>query len=168
MEKQAIYGVLFNKEKTEVLLVQRRDLPVWVLPGGGLDAGETPLDGVKREVEEESGCKVEIIRQVAEYLPVNNLTHKTHFFECKIIGGSPRATEESKQTKFFPLDSLPSRLAPPFALWIKDALLGQDEVLVKKTEGVTYFILVTLLLKHPILITRYLLTKLGIRFNDQG
>ena len=53
MEPQAIYGILFNEERTEVLLVKRRDLPVWVLPGGGLDAGETPLDGVKREVEEE-------------------------------------------------------------------------------------------------------------------
>ncbi len=168
MEKQAIYGVLFNKERTEVLLVQRRDLPVWVLPGGGLDPGETPLDGVKREVEEESGCKVEIVRQVAEYLSVNSLTQKTHFFECKIVGGTPTATEESKQSKFFPLDALPSRLAPPFPLWIEDALLGKDEVLIKKTEGVTYFILVKLLLQHPILITRYLLTKLGIRFNDEG
>ena len=167
MEKQAIYGVLFNQERTEVLLVQRRDLPVWVLPGGGLDPGETPLDGVKREVEEESGCKVEVVRQVAEYLPVNNLTEKTHFFECKIVGGTPKATEESRQSRFFPLSDLPDRLSPPFSLWIEDALLGQDEILVKKTEGVTYFILVKLLLKHPILITRYLLTKFGIRFNDQ-
>ncbi len=167
MEKQAIYGVLFNPERTAVLLVQRRDLPVWVLPGGGLDPGETPLDGVKREVEEESGCSVEVVRQVAEYLPVNNLTQKTHFFECKITKGSPKATEESLQSKFFPLDALPARLAPPFLLWIEDALLEKDEVLVKKTEGVNYWILVKLLVQHPILITRYLLTKVGIRFNDQ-
>jgi 8-oxo-dGTP diphosphatase len=32
----------------------------WGLPGGGLDAGETPTDGVHREVWEETGQRVEL------------------------------------------------------------------------------------------------------------
>lgn len=32
---------------------------LWTLPGGGLDFGETPIDGVVREVAEETGLAVE-------------------------------------------------------------------------------------------------------------
>ena len=100
MTKQAIYGILFNENGTKVLLVKRRDLPVWVLPGGGLDQGESPENGVIREVEEETGFQVEVIRQIAEYLPVNRLTQKTFFFECKIIGGKARPNLEAKEVTF--------------------------------------------------------------------
>ncbi len=167
MTKEAVYGVVFSEDRKKVLLVKRRDLPVWVLPGGGLDKGEMIEEGVIREVEEETGFTVTIIRQVAEYLPVNNLTQKTYFFECKITGGNCTPNAEAKEVSFFSIDNLPSRLAPPFSLWIKDALPEKQKKVIKKTEGVTYTILIKLLLTHPILLIRYLLTKLGIRFNDK-
>jgi len=34
--------------------------PRWTLPGGGLDHGEDPRDGAIREVEEETGYRVEL------------------------------------------------------------------------------------------------------------
>ena len=33
-EKQAVYGIIFNEARDAVLLIQRRDIPVWVLPEG--------------------------------------------------------------------------------------------------------------------------------------
>jgi ADP-ribose pyrophosphatase YjhB (NUDIX family) len=36
------------------------DPPLWTLPGGGLDHGEDPRDGAIREVEEETGYRVEL------------------------------------------------------------------------------------------------------------
>lgn len=36
------------------------DAPLWTLPGGGLDHGEDPRDGAVREVEEETGYRVEL------------------------------------------------------------------------------------------------------------
>lgn len=39
----------------KLLLVKRRDVPVWVFPGGGIEKGETPERAVVREVFEESG-----------------------------------------------------------------------------------------------------------------
>jgi 8-oxo-dGTP diphosphatase len=36
------------------------DPPRWTLPGGGLDHGEDPRDGAVREVEEETGYRVEL------------------------------------------------------------------------------------------------------------
>jgi 8-oxo-dGTP diphosphatase len=168
MEKQAVYGVLFNEDRSKVLLVLRRDLPVWVLPGGGLDPAETAAEGVCREVEEETGFQVKVTRQIATYLPVNKLTQKTFFFECAICGGTAKENAEAKKVAFFAIDDLPSRLAPPFAGWIQDALSCSPTLIVKKVEGVSYFVLIKLLITHPILVIRYLLTKLGIRFNDKS
>jgi 8-oxo-dGTP diphosphatase len=36
------------------------DPPRWTLPGGGLDHGEDPREGAVREVEEETGYRVEL------------------------------------------------------------------------------------------------------------
>ncbi len=167
MTQEAVYGIIFRENRKEVLLVKRRDLPVWVLPGGGLDKEENPEQGVAREVLEETGFQVKIERQVAKYLPVNRLTQTTYFFECTITGGVATPNEEAKEVRFFPVKKLPNKLAPPFARWIEDAKDELSPTITKKTEGVTYTILIKLLITHPILILRYLLTKVGIRFNNR-
>lgn len=160
----AVYGILFNQDKTEVLLVKRRDIPVWVLPGGGLDEGESPEEGAVREVLEETGFKTKIARKVAEYLPVNKMTKFSHLFECRILSGKIQTGAETKDARFFPLNALP-KLPPPYEGWIRDAAANDPAVLRKKIEGVSYWVIVKLLVQHPILASRYLLTKLGIHIN---
>jgi len=161
---QAVYGIVFNQIKTEVLLIKRRDIPVWVLPGGGLDEGELPEDGAIREVWEETGLKSLIVRKIAEYLPVNKMTKFSHLFECRIISGLMQTGPETREVRFFPLHALPD-LPPPYERWICDAAANHSTVLRKKIEGVSYWVLIKLLLQHPILVGRYLLTKLGIHIN---
>lgn len=41
-----------------ILLIERGDGHGWALPGGGLDAGETAIDGCVRELAEETGLQV--------------------------------------------------------------------------------------------------------------
>jgi len=163
-EKQAVYGIVFDETKTQVLLVKRRDIPVWVLPGGGVDAGESLETGARREVYEESGFETVIVRKVAEYLPVNKMTQLSHLYECKITGGEAKTSAETKEVAFFPLNDLPE-LPPPYAGWIGDSAANHPAPLRKKIEGVTYWVLFKLFAKHPILVGRYLLTKLGIHIN---
>lgn len=163
-EKQAVYGIVFNEIRTEVLLIKRLDIPVWALPGGGLDPGEIPEVGAVREVLEETGFNSVIARKVAEYLPVNKMTQLSHLFECRIVSGSAKTGDETKEVRFFPLNALPA-LPPPYKGWIADAAANHRAVLRKKIEGVSYWILLKLFIQHPILVGRYLLTKLGIHIN---
>ncbi len=162
--QEAVFGIIFDTTKNGVLLIKRRDIPVWVLPGGGRDPGEAPEAGAVREVLEETGYQVEIVRKVAEYLPVNRLTQFTHLFECRIIGGAPQMGPETLGVCFFPLDKLPL-LSPPFGNWIRDAAARHPSMLRKPVEGVSYWVLLKLFIQHPILVCRYLLTKLGIHIN---
>jgi ADP-ribose pyrophosphatase YjhB (NUDIX family) len=50
-----------------VLLTKRSDIPVWCLPGGGVDAGESVAQTAVREVLEETGIKVQLTRLVGVY-----------------------------------------------------------------------------------------------------
>jgi 8-oxo-dGTP diphosphatase len=163
-QKQAVYGIIFNEDRTEVLLIKRLDIPVWVIPGGGLDLEETPEQGAVREVFEETGYLSTVTRKVAEYLPVNKMTQFSHLFECRIAGGTPKTGRETKEIRFFPLKALPD-LPPPYEGWIRDAAANHPDILRKKIEGVSYWILFRLFILHPLLVSRYLLTKLGIHIN---
>ena len=64
--------MLLNRDD-KVWVGQRLDnaLDAWQMPQGGLDAGETPLEGAYRELEEETGIKrehAELIAQAKEEL----------------------------------------------------------------------------------------------------
>jgi ADP-ribose pyrophosphatase YjhB (NUDIX family) len=58
--------VVWNRQ---VLLVQhhdpRDDTVFWILPGGGSEDGETIEEAARREVKEETGVDVRILRQVS-------------------------------------------------------------------------------------------------------
>ncbi len=163
---ESVAIILFNDAKDQVLLIKRRDIDVWVLPGGGVDAGETPERAALREAEEETGCRVEIVRKIAFYTPLNRLTHPTHFYEGRIVEGTPHSGKETRAASFFPLTSLPSRLPPFYLYWIEDARSPQLEVLHKPIRGTSYFHFVFFLLTHPCLTLRFLLTRIGVHFNN--
>jgi hypothetical protein len=66
--------------------------------------------------------------------------------------------------RFFPLDALPP-LPPPYEGWIREGAAGYPELIRKEIKGVTIWVLLKLLIQHPLLVCRYLLTKLGIHIN---
>lgn len=105
----ATNGIVFN-EYTQVLLMQRDDTRTWALPGGMLDAGELPTDGVAREVREETGIIVMPVRLVGLYHVKNQGKGATLLFAFRCIqrGGKIQTSHESPQVGWFPTRPLPT------------------------------------------------------------
>lgn len=165
-QEESVNGILFSEDRKEILLIKRRDVPVWVLPGGGIDQGESPEEAVVREMEEETGYNVSIKRKVAEYTPLNKLARFTHLYECTLEGGKAALSSETQGVAFFPLNELPP-LPPPYPDWIADSAMNAPSLFQKKIISVTYANLVKHALMHPILVGRFLLARMGIPFNDK-
>jgi len=161
---ESVAGVLFNADRTAVLLIQRRDVPVWVLPGGGVERGELPQDAIAREILEETGLTVKAARLVGIYMPINRLTRKTKLYECFPLSGKIGLSNETKGVAFYHLSALPP-LPPPYREWIEDAK-RPGRPLLKKLSTVTYSALLQNLIRHPILVARFLLARLGLAINS--
>lgn len=164
MRKAAI-AIIFSKNEQEVLLVKRRDVPVWVLPGGGIEDNEAPEDAACREAFEETGVAVKIIRQVGAYTPINRLARDTFVFACEPIDmpygdiQNLAPQEESQAVGFFPLKCLPKPFFFLHEEWLKDALLNQPEIIKRPICSISWYNLIKNIIKHPILIGRYLLSR---------
>lgn len=162
---ESVSGLIYN-EKKEILLIKRRDVPVWALPGGGIEEGESPDLALLREIEEETGLKVRIQKKLAEYTPLNRLAKFTHFYSCIPISGELTTGDETQAIAFFHPSKLPKKLPPPFHDWIEDALSFPTHILKKPITSVTYRALFKNCLLHPLLVMRFLLARLGHPVNS--
>ena len=107
-----VSGLIVN-QSGEVLVIQRDDTRTWALPGGSLDPGESPMVGVAREVEEETGFKVLPVRLVSVGFATwgeRNLLSFT--FRCLLRGGQARTSAESLQVGFTPTNPLGVSMLP--------------------------------------------------------
>jgi len=169
--KKAAIGIIFSEDCTQVLLVKRRDVPVWVLPGGGIDEGETAEHAACREVFEETAITVRLVRKIGTYLPINQLAQETHLFECTpvtTISHPLAAQEETLGAAFFPISQLPTALFFLHKEWIDDALHHYPEPIIRKMTSITWWKLFQTALRHPLIIARYLLSRLGLPINSKS
>ena len=68
MERQFTTSV-YLVDKSKVLLIQHRKLNKWLPCGGHVEPNETPIEAAHREVMEESGYEIEILKD--EHLWIN-------------------------------------------------------------------------------------------------
>jgi ADP-ribose pyrophosphatase YjhB (NUDIX family) len=110
----AASAVVVNDER-KILLQRRRDNNLWSLPGGAMELGESIAQTVVREVQEESGLQVEIVRLVGIYtdprhvIAYSNGEVRQQFsicFACRVIGGELRRSDESTEIGFFTPEEL--------------------------------------------------------------
>ena len=111
--KVDVRGFIISNAKI-LLIREDADDGRWTLPGGWADVNESPSESVVREVEEESGSIVEprlllavVDREKQGHVPAFPYHVYKMFFHCEIVGGSPRSTTESSESRFFEIDLLP-------------------------------------------------------------
>ena len=97
----------------KILMVRETADGLWTLPGGWVDIGESPATAAEREVEEESGYVVEVVKLAAIYDKLRHdhppTPHHTYlvFFLCRLVGGRPRTSVETTEVGWFGPDQLP-------------------------------------------------------------
>jgi mutator protein MutT len=104
-----------------VLLVRRAADPFagwWDVPGGFLEAGEHPEDGVRRELREETGLTIILERLVGVYMDTYgdgpDAEHTLNFyFVCRLADdrSTAQAHDDVSQVAWFAPKSLPSPIA---------------------------------------------------------
>jgi len=133
-----VFGLIFNIED-HVLLCHRRDCDMWNLPGGGLAAGEHILDGLKREIFEETGLQIEANKLVGIYdKPQEN--DIAFLFICNVIRGEIKLNDEADKIEYFPINNLPHNTIPNHLERIADAFQDYKKVIIKKQTRNCQFI----------------------------
>jgi ADP-ribose pyrophosphatase YjhB (NUDIX family) len=133
--------VLIN-EKNQVLLHRRADNGAWALPGGAMEIGESIEECAVREMFEETGLHVRIMRLVGVYSDPKNYCilrypsgYAVHYlivvYEVEQIGGELLISEESTELRFFDVDALPEGMMPSSRMRVLDTLQRRAEAFSK-------------------------------------
>jgi 8-oxo-dGTP diphosphatase len=123
---------LINK-KGEVLLQNKArgfGQGKWNGPGGKVDPGETPEEAIIREVEEETGIKINKLIKRGEHefifphdLSINNYTY---IYISDNFEGEPENKGEG-ELRWYALDDIPlEKMWDDDRYWLKDALNGRQ------------------------------------------
>lgn len=125
------FFVLTRKNKSEVFLVLRSDFPVWESQGGGIENGETPEQCAIREVYEETGFKIKIVRKVAEYTNPKTKVVDSHIYEGRYLSGRYVREYPECEGKWFNINKLPTNIVAIRKMMIQDGL-SKDGKLTRK------------------------------------
>ena len=105
-------AVIFDDTRQKVLLTRRTDNGMWCLPGGGMDPGESAEETCVREVYEETGLQVQVVRLIGvytspdfmiEYPDGNRVQGVAMNFEVRVLSGQPRISAETTDLNYFSL-----------------------------------------------------------------
>jgi 8-oxo-dGTP diphosphatase len=118
-----------------ILLIKRETVPFkgyWALPGGRSELGETVEQTIIREVKEETGLQVKVLRKIGEYHEKgiqDNIEYDYYpaCFLVKVIGGEmQRQRDEIQDLKLFSLKNIPENLAFVHNQMIKDYITSRE------------------------------------------
>jgi mutator protein MutT len=125
----------------QILLQRRSDNGLWGLPGGAVEIGESVRDAIVREVREETGLTVEVVRLIGVYsdpnlqivqYPDGNVVHYiSTLYACRTLGGSLQTCDETLDLNFFDPAHFPDDLLPMHRIRIQDAMANSPAAFIR-------------------------------------
>ena len=120
--------VVYDRDSRSILLIERKNDPfagAWALPGGFMEMDEDASVAAIRELEEETGLKVDHVRQVGAYSAVDRDPRgrvvTIAFFAVATQKDPVNASDDAADTRWFELSQLPE-LAFDHQLIIDDSV----------------------------------------------
>lgn len=106
---------LVHDDAGRVLLARRRFEPEaekWDVPGGFLEEDEEALDGLRRELREETGLEIEPLELAGiwsdRYGGSDDATGTLNlYWTARIVSGEPTPADDVSELRWFSLDDLP-------------------------------------------------------------
>jgi 8-oxo-dGTP diphosphatase len=128
---QAAGGVVYRHGPggmLEVLLVHRPRYDDWTLPKGKLHRGESHEEGALREVEEETGLRCELGRELpsSRYRDQKGRPKVVRYWAMRPLGGDFRPDDEVDDTCWLPLDDAGAELTYARDREILQAFVDQE------------------------------------------
>lgn len=109
----SVRTIIFNEDKSKVVMVREKNLQAYSLPGGWSDLYDTPSQTAINECRQEAGVEIQIVRLVG-------LTSRTPFkentaipeyvaiFEAKATSDFGKHEYETDDVNWFDIDNLPT------------------------------------------------------------
>jgi 8-oxo-dGTP diphosphatase len=114
---KATAGALCLDDEGRVLLARRRAEPFrgrWDIPGGFLEEGEHPLDGVRRELREETGLEIEPLEFLGFWMDRyggDSAAEATLnlYWTARVVSGNPQPADDVDALRWFSPAELPGK-----------------------------------------------------------
>ena len=111
-ESEKVAAAMWLTQNNKLLLVRRAIEPakgLWTIPGGFVDAWETPAETASRECAEETGLRV-ITSKLLDLVPNKNQSSRAGFvifYTGQIISGDLKAGDDADAVDWFSINQLP-------------------------------------------------------------
>lgn len=126
-------AVLVRNSNGAILMEKRQDCGLWGIPGGKVEPGESVCQAACREIMEETGLSIKVIRLLGIYSdPIDriltypdNIIHVVDvLLEADLISGEIKLSNESEDMRFLELENLPheEEIIPAGRVMIKDII----------------------------------------------
>jgi ADP-ribose pyrophosphatase YjhB (NUDIX family) len=102
---------------------------MWDLPGGFLHEDEHPLDGVRRELLEETGLRIEPTEWFGAFMVPYGEGPGTRIvlnlvWRARVLGGQEQAADDVSELRWFAREELPQvdeiAMAEPLRAWLEE------------------------------------------------
>ncbi len=136
MTEIAGLAAIFDHQGRVLLVHQTYGQRVWSFPGGRAESGEAPWSAAIREVKEETGLDVEIVRLASVYYFSDRDGLGFHFL-CRVVGGALQVDgREISEAAFFDPEHLPVPMMQPGRQRLVDILANCDQPFLRVYDRV--------------------------------